>query len=209
MAEGMSNFSLDFNFYEHFVYGKQNQERFPYSATRVEGILQLLHSDVFGLVLVPSLGKSVYYVSFIDDLSRNNWIYFLKKKSKSFDRYKEFKALIENQTEKLIKVLRKDNGGEFCWNQFEEFYTKFVKEIFASPHANCSKGLSISLCRLEVPCCTFQSQKIMFFHIYMPYKLDNMRICRLHHYNPYTSGFVPKIKKLCQVSMSRHKIHDP
>jgi hypothetical protein len=27
-----------------------------------------------------------------------------------FDRFKEFKALVENQTEKIIKVLRTDNG---------------------------------------------------------------------------------------------------
>jgi hypothetical protein len=32
-----------------------------------EGILQLVHSDVFGPVSVPSLGKYVYFVSFIDD----------------------------------------------------------------------------------------------------------------------------------------------
>jgi hypothetical protein len=66
---------------------------------------------VFGPVHVPSLGKSMYYVSFIDDLSRNTWIYFLRKKFKVFDQFKEFKALVENQTEKKIKVLRTDNGG--------------------------------------------------------------------------------------------------
>jgi len=55
-----------------------------------------VHSDVFGRVKVPSLGKFVYYVSFIDDFSRNTWIYFLKKKSEVFDRFKEFKALEEN-----------------------------------------------------------------------------------------------------------------
>jgi hypothetical protein len=68
---------------------------------------------------VPSLGKSLYYVSFIDDLSRNTWIYFLKNKSEVFDRFKEFKALIENQTKKRIKVLRIDNGRYFCGNEFE------------------------------------------------------------------------------------------
>ena len=73
-----------------------------------------VHSDVFGPVSVPSLGKSVYYVSFIDDFSRNTWIYFLRKKSEVFDKFKEFKALVENQTEKKIKALRTDNGGEFC-----------------------------------------------------------------------------------------------
>src|SRR3984885_12287999 len=73
---------------------------------------------------VPSLGKSMYYVSFIGDFSRNTWIYFLKKKSEFFDRFKEFRALVENQSEKKIKVLRTDNGGEFCSKEFEEFCKK-------------------------------------------------------------------------------------
>ena len=30
-----------------------------------------------------------------------------------FSKFKEFKALIENQTERDIKTLRLDNGGEF------------------------------------------------------------------------------------------------
>ena len=77
MVEGMSNFSLDFDLCENFLYGKQNQVRFPSCAMRAEGILQLVHSDVFGPVSVPSLGKYVYYVSFIDEFSRNTLIYFL------------------------------------------------------------------------------------------------------------------------------------
>ena len=36
----------------------------------------------------------------------------------------EFKAIVENQTEKQIKVLRTDNGGEFCGNEFEEICKK-------------------------------------------------------------------------------------
>jgi hypothetical protein len=31
-----------------------------------------------------------------------------------FEKFKEFKSLVENQTDKKIKVLRTDNGGEFC-----------------------------------------------------------------------------------------------
>ena len=77
MVEGMSNFTLDFDFYENFIYGKHNRVRFPTGATRENGILELIHNDVFGPVPVPSLGKSVCYVSFIDDFSRNKWIYFL------------------------------------------------------------------------------------------------------------------------------------
>ena len=39
-----------------------------------------------------------YCVTFIDDYSRKNWIYFLKAKSKVFEKFQEFKTLIENQT---------------------------------------------------------------------------------------------------------------
>jgi hypothetical protein len=92
---------------------------------RAEGILQLFHSDVFEPVSVPSLGKYVYYVSFIDEFSRNTWIYFLRKKYEVFDRFKEFKALVDNQTEKKIKVLRTDNGGDLCGNESEELCKNF------------------------------------------------------------------------------------
>jgi len=61
---------------------------FSSGAKRVKGILELMHNDVFGPVSVPSLGKSVYYVSFIDGFSRNTWIYFLMKKYEVFDRFK-------------------------------------------------------------------------------------------------------------------------
>jgi hypothetical protein len=50
MVEGMSNYSLDFDFYEHCVYGKQNRVRFTSGATRAEAILQLVHSHVWTCV---------------------------------------------------------------------------------------------------------------------------------------------------------------
>jgi len=124
MVEGMNNSSLDFDFCDNCVYGKQNRVSFPSGGKRTKQILELVHSDLFGPVEVISLGKSVYYVLFIDDFSRNTWIYFLKKKSEVFDRFKEFKALVENQTKKKIKVLRTDNGGEFCSKEFEELCKK-------------------------------------------------------------------------------------
>ena len=69
---------------------------------------------------VPSLGGSMYYVSFIDDFYKMTWIYFLKK-SEVFERFLEFKALVENQTNRKIKVLRIDNGGEFYGKEFNQF----------------------------------------------------------------------------------------
>jgi hypothetical protein len=97
MVEVICNCTLDFDLCEHCVYGKQNQVRFLSGASREERMLHLVHSDVFGPVSIPSLGKNMYYVSFIDEFLRNTWIYFLRKKFEVFDMFKEFKALVENQ----------------------------------------------------------------------------------------------------------------
>ena len=49
---------------------------------------------------------------------------FSKAKSETFDKFKEFKALIENQTDKHICILRLDNGGEYESNEFDDFCRK-------------------------------------------------------------------------------------
>ncbi|KAH9687012.1 hypothetical protein KPL70_014605 [Citrus sinensis] len=44
------------------------------------------------------------------------WVYVLKHKDQVFNKFKEWKTLVENQTGKKVKKLRTDNGLEF-WNQ--------------------------------------------------------------------------------------------
>ena len=80
MVEGFPDCSSKFDFCEHCVYGKQDHVSFPTRSTRLKRILELVHSDVFRLVPVLSLGGSRYYVSFINGFFRMTWLYFLKKK---------------------------------------------------------------------------------------------------------------------------------
>jgi transposase InsO family protein len=42
----------------------------------------------------------------------------MKTKGQVFSRFQEFKALVENQTGKKIRVLRSDNGGEYTSKDF-------------------------------------------------------------------------------------------
>ena len=84
--------------------------------------MDLIHSDVFGPIDVPSTSRSVYYVYFIDDFSRRTWVYFLRSKAEVFSCFKEFKAMVEFQTGKKIKCLRTDNGIDFFSNDFDIFY---------------------------------------------------------------------------------------
>ena len=92
---------------------------FPTSENKAKEILEIIHSDVCGPMSSGSLSGYVYYVSFIDDFSRKTWIYFMNNKDEVFNKFKEFKALIENHTEKKIKTFRSDNGGEFTSNEFK------------------------------------------------------------------------------------------
>ena len=52
-----------------------------------------------------------YFILFIDDYTRMNWVYFLKEKSKEFKKFKAFKAHVENETDLKLKCLRSYNGG--------------------------------------------------------------------------------------------------
>jgi hypothetical protein len=57
-----------------------------------------VHTDVWGLAQVLSLGGSHYYVTFIDDATRKTWVYCIRQKNDVFDTYKKLKSLVENET---------------------------------------------------------------------------------------------------------------
>ena len=57
MVEGMTDCTLKFDLCEHCIYGKQIRVRFASGAIRAKGILELIHSDVFGHVPIPLLEK--------------------------------------------------------------------------------------------------------------------------------------------------------
>ena len=73
-----------------------------------------------GTMSSNSLSRYVYYASFIDDFSRKTWIYFLNGKNEVFNKFKEYKALVENHTKRKIKTLRSDNDVEFISEEFKE-----------------------------------------------------------------------------------------
>ena len=64
---------------------------------------------------------NIYFVSFIDDFLRKVWIYILKHKDKMFEKFKEWKNLVENQNGNKVKKLRTDNRLELCNQQFGSY----------------------------------------------------------------------------------------
>jgi hypothetical protein len=105
--------------------GKNIKNPFMKRDNKAKGVLELIHSDVCGPMPSSSISECVYYVSFIDDYPRKTWLYLLKSKDEVFRKFKEFKALIENISERKINILMSDNGEEYTSKEF----VKFCKDV--------------------------------------------------------------------------------
>jgi transposase InsO family protein len=122
--------------------GKNINNPFPKSDHKEKGILELIQSDVCGPMPSTSLSGYAYYVSFIDDYSRKTWVYFLKSKDEVLRKFKEFKALVENISERKIKILRSDSGGEYTSNEFGIFCRDVgIKRELTTPYNPQQNGV--------------------------------------------------------------------
>ena len=72
-----------------------------------------MHTDVWGPGQVKYFGGSHYYVIFIYDATRKTWVYCIRHKYDMFYTFKKWKDLVENETGKILKCLKFDNGGEY------------------------------------------------------------------------------------------------
>ena len=66
----------------------------------------------------------------------------MKNKDEVFNKFKKLKALIENHTEKKIKTIRSDNGGEFTSNEFKELCKESgIKRELSTPYNPQQNGV--------------------------------------------------------------------
>jgi len=124
--EGMAvGFDFDaageLTFCESCPQGKHSRAKFPLSDRRGREPLDLVHSDLCGKMNEKSLGGAEYFLSFIDDSTRYVWVYFLKSKDQVFEKFVEWKAMVETSVGRKLKVLRTDNGGEYTSKEFEGY----------------------------------------------------------------------------------------
>ena len=76
--------------YESSLLGKITKSPFSGKGERASDVLKLRHIDVCGLMNISARDGYVYFITFIDDLSRYGYVYLMKRKSESFEIFKQF-----------------------------------------------------------------------------------------------------------------------
>ena len=112
------------------IKGKQTNKS-KKGANRSSDLLEIIHTDI----CCPDMDihGQKYFISFIDDYSRYMYIYLLHNKNEALDAFKVFKAEVENQCGKQIKIVRSDRGGEYYGRYTENGqapgpFAKFLQE---------------------------------------------------------------------------------
>lgn len=122
MVTGLPQIVIPSQVCKECAVGKQHCSKFPQGKSwRAKNVLELVHLHIYGPINPSSNGGKRYLITIIDDYTRKTWVYFLQNKLEAFSAFKSFKARVENETERVIKTLRTDHGGEYCSKEFNIF----------------------------------------------------------------------------------------
>ena len=64
---------------------------------RATNLLEIIHTDVCGSMSVEARSGYCYVLILTNDLSKYGYVYLMKHKSETFEKFKEFQNEVENQ----------------------------------------------------------------------------------------------------------------
>ena len=119
------------------VAAKQRRAAFPQATKyRAARLLDLVHGDICGLITPTKPGGRCYFLLLVDDRSRYMWVALLSAKGETAAAIKRFKAAAEMESERKLRVLRTDNGGEFTSAEFAEYCAdQGVRRHLSAPYS--------------------------------------------------------------------------
>ncbi|KAJ9556254.1 hypothetical protein OSB04_010868 [Centaurea solstitialis] len=104
---------------ESCLSGKMTKQPFNKENERAIDLLEIIHTDVCGPFSHVARGGYRYFITFTDDFNRYGYVYLMRHKSESFERFREFQNEVQNQLGRKIKFLRSDRGGEYLSDEFD------------------------------------------------------------------------------------------
>ena len=144
VIEGAENVTNENFFCEGCVYGKMH--RLPHYRQKEEeedkcfDIGECLYMDLCGPMSV-SLGGSKYFMLVKDRKSSHLFVYFLKTKNEAVNYFKKLYQYIATSINKQVKMVRCDNGLEFCNKELTNFLSdKGAISGTSAPHCQQQNG---------------------------------------------------------------------
>lgn len=123
--------------------GKMIRTPFPKRSGRSTTPLELVHTDVCGPMSTESIGKSKYFVEFVDDHSRWCEVRFIRHKSDVLQVTKDIVAMFERQKKTKLKCLQSDNGTEYTSADFDNYLrTHGIKRRLTIPYNPEQNGIA-------------------------------------------------------------------
>jgi hypothetical protein len=116
-----SSFNFEsFDTCESCLLKKITKPPFTGQSERTSDLLGLVHTDVCGPMSSVARDGFQYFITFTDDFSRYGYIYLMRHKFESFEKFKEFLNEVQNQLGKIIKFLHSDCGGDYLSLEFSD-----------------------------------------------------------------------------------------
>jgi hypothetical protein len=102
----LSSFYFEsFDTCESCLLGEMSRAPFTGQSERASYLLGLVQTDVCGPMSSVAKGGFQYFITFTDDFSRYGYVYLMRHKCESFEKFKEFQNEVQNQLGKTIKFL--------------------------------------------------------------------------------------------------------
>ncbi|TYJ99632.1 gag/pol protein [Cucumis melo var. makuwa] len=86
---------------------------------------------------------SAHAVGELNDYSRYGYLYLMEHKSEALEKFKEYKAEVENLLSKKIKILRSNRGGEYMDLRFQNYMIEHgIQSQLSAPGTPQQNGVS-------------------------------------------------------------------
>jgi transposase InsO family protein len=95
------------------IIGKMSRKSFPKAAHEVESVLDVVVSDICGPMQTESVGRKLYFITFIDVFSGYCQVVFIRNKSEATQETIRFIEKMKTQLNRKPKIFRSDRGKEY------------------------------------------------------------------------------------------------
>nr|GEY76639.1 retrotransposon protein, putative, Ty1-copia subclass [Tanacetum cinerariifolium] len=101
---------------ESCISGKMTKKPFSHKTEKVNDVLRLIHTDVYGPLRHVSKKGASYFITFTDDYSRYGYVYLLKHKYEVFETFKDYALETTARILNIVSTKKVDKTPYKLWH---------------------------------------------------------------------------------------------